>query len=228
MPTRDEAIEKVIKVLRLARGAGTEQEAQTALLTAQRLMYAHDIAGHEVAAEPAAPDKAARGAAKEAIREIVLERAGQRRPWHETLAAVIAENFRCAYLISYSRSTRAVSLIFIGRTSDATVAAEAYFSAAAAAGALADAFALHRADRSEAQQSYLIGFLKGLYERFQESRSQTALLLVTEPEIVAHATALANGGEARGEPLAAHDADALRDGYASGFQYGSSTRPLKD
>lgn len=219
MVTRNQAIEKVVKVLRLARSAGTEHEAHAALLTAQRLMYAHAIAEHEVAAAPAA---------KEAILESVIERSGKRLPWSEHLAAVIAQNFRCAFLISRSRSTGAVALVFIGRHSDATVAGEAYRSAAAAGQSLADAFALTRAppDRAEARSSYLLGFLKGLYERFQESSG--ALMVLTEPEIVEHATALANGGAAQGGPLLAHDAEAVEEGYASGFQYGSNTRPLQE
>lgn len=53
MSTREDVIAKVVKVLRLARGAGTEAEAQTALMMAQKLMYAHDIAAGELDAPDA-------------------------------------------------------------------------------------------------------------------------------------------------------------------------------
>lgn len=220
MPTRDEAIAKVVKILRLARGAGTEHEAHAALLTAQRLMYSHEIAEHEVVEGPAP--------GKEPILEAIVERSPRRLPFNEYLAAVVAENFRCAFLISHSRSTGAVSLVFIGRTSDATVAGEAYRSAAAACGSLAESFARSRAEpeRAAARESYRVGFLKGLHERFQQNTSACALLVPNEPEVTARAAALANGGEAVGAALAASDAEAVQQGYASGYQYGSGEKPL--
>ncbi len=45
---REAVLDKVVKMLRLARRAGTEAEAHTALTLAQKLMYAHDIAEHEL------------------------------------------------------------------------------------------------------------------------------------------------------------------------------------
>ena len=220
MPSRDEAIAKVVKVLRLARGAGTEHEAHAALLTAQKLMYQHDIGEHEVH-DQAAPS--------EAILDTVVEQSGERMPWNEYLAAVIAENFRCAYIISRSRSTGVTRLVFVGRSADVTVAAEAYQSAATAARQLGEAFAASREPgaRAAAKDSYLIGFLKGLYERFQVNITQGALVVQTEAEVVAHAAAFTNAEPAQGAALTASDAEAVDRGFATGYQYGSGTKPIE-
>ena len=205
-------------MLRLARGAGTEAEAHTALTLAQKLMYAHEIAEHELTE----PDAA------QPIEDAVIDAAGRRVGWKEYLAAVIAENFRCAYIISQSRSSGVVRLVFVGRRPDVLVAAEAYQTSAIVAATLAEACASTRPepDRDAARGSFLTGFLKGLYDRFQESTAGTALLVVAEPAVLQHATALTNGGSATGADLPAADGSALREGFESGYAHGSGERHL--
>jgi hypothetical protein len=219
MKRRDEIIAKVVKMLRLARAAGTEAEAHTALTLAQKLMYAHEIAEHELEE----PDAA------QPIEDKVIDETGKHVGWKEYLAAVIAESFRCAYIISESRSTGVVRLVFVGRRQDAAVAAEAYEAAAVVAANLAEEYIRARPDpgRETARASFLTGFLKGLYDRLQESAASAALLVVPEAAVVQHATALTNGGNAGGQGLPTADGSALREGFESGYAHGSGQRRLR-
>lgn len=219
MKRRDEIIAKVVKMLRLARAAGTEAEAHTALTLAQKLMYAHEIAEQELAE----PDAA------QPIEDTVVDATGKHVGWKEYLAAIIAENFRCAYIISESRSSGVVRLVFVGRRPDALVAAEAYQASAMVAATLAEECAHTRSEAHQgaARASFLTGFLKGLYDRFQESAASTALVVVADPEVMQQAAALTNGGNATGAELPTTDGSALREGFESGYAHGSGERRLR-
>lgn len=218
MKRREEIIAKVVKMLRLARGAGTEAEAHTALTLAQKLMYAHEIAEHEVTE----PDAA------QPIEDTVVDETGRHVDWKEYLAAIVAENFRCAYIISESRASGVVRLVFVGRREDTAVAAEAYQVGAIVAANLAEECARARdeADRPAARASFLTGFLRGLDERLRESAVSTALLVIADPEVMDHAATLTNGGSAVGGELPVSDAGALREGFASGYAHGSGKRRI--
>lgn len=220
MRPRDEVIAKVVKMLRLARAAGTEAEAHTALTLAQKLMYAHGITDHELTE----PDAA------EPIDDTVVDETGKHVSWKEYLAAVIAENFRCAYIISESRSTGVVRLVFIGRQKDVAVAAEAYQTSAVVAANLAEECARARdgAHRDAARASFLTGFIKGLYDRLRESAASTALMVVAEPAVIEYATALTNEGNAKGKGLPTTDGSALREGFESGYAHGGAERRLRE
>ncbi|MDB4966158.1 MAG: hypothetical protein JWN44_1847 [Myxococcales bacterium] len=217
MGSRAAAMDKIVKILRLARGAGTEGEAQAALLHAQRLMYAHDIAEDELVDGSDAP-----------ITDLVIDHFGHSVPWKEYLAAVIAENFRCAYIISRARSGGLVRFVLVGRGDDCMVAGEAYQAAAIAAENLSAQFASTREDVELARASYLTGFIKGLYERFQENVSATALVVVTAEAVMAHARGLTNAGDAAGGGLPRGDAEATAEGYQTGWAFGSNKRTLSE
>lgn len=219
MSTRDEVIAKVVKVLRLARGAGTEEEARTALALAQKLMYAHDIGAGDLEI----PDVA------QPIEDAVVDASGRHVPWKEYLAAIVAESFRCAFIISESRATGAVRLVFVGRRSDVAVATEAYLAGAAVAASLAEDCAAGRpeAERDGARASFLTGFLKGLLDRLSENAASTALITLADADVLAHAAAFANGGDATGGGLPVSDADALHAGLESGRQHGAGKRLIR-
>jgi hypothetical protein len=216
MRGRDEAVAKIVKILRLARGAGTDEEAHAALVRAQRMMYEHEIDEREVEAWTDA----------DAVTDLVVDRSGRLAPWREYLAAVVVENFRCALVISRSRSTGESRLVFVGRRGDVEIAKEAFEAAATAGESLASAYANDRGDAARA--SYLTGFLAGLYTRFQESVAANALALLTDPAVTRHAELFVNAGEAAGGGLAAGDAEAVRDGYDTGYDFGDGTRRLPE
>ncbi len=219
MSRRDEVIQKVVKMLRLARNAGTEAEAHTALTLAQKLMYAHEIAEHELD-EPEVVQP---------IDDAVVDEMGRHVDWKEYLAAIVAENFRCAYIISKSRSLGTIRLVFVGRRADVAIAREAYETSAIVAGHLAEQCAQSRAPHEQpaARASFLTGFLRGLIGRFDENKGSTALMVIADPEVIAEAQAFANGGTATGGRLPVADGEALRAGYESGYAHGSGERALR-
>lgn len=217
MPSRADIVEKIVKILRLARGAGTDAEAHNALLHAQRLMLAHDVSETELS-DPAE---------SMAIEEVVADHLGARLPWKEYLAAVIAESFRCAYIISRARSTGATHFVFIGQGADAPIATEAYHTAVSAADQLAARHAATRPDADIARASYLSGFISGLYERFQESSTKNPLLVCTPAAVLAHAQAY-TCAHADGGALPTEDADAVKRGYDTGWTFGGDRRALDE
>ena len=224
--SRREVLEKVVKMLRLARAAGSEAEAHTALTLAQKLMYAHGLAAHEV-----------EGSEEEVepIEESVIDHASARLGWREYLAAVVAENFRCAYILSRPKlpaaaasSASVIRLVFVGRQHDVSAAAEAYRAVTIAGETLAEAYVAERveAEQQAAREAYLSGFLAGLDRRFREQVTATALVVRIEDAVMAHARALTNAGDAQGVGLAIADKEALRTGYAQGFAFGDATKRI--
>jgi hypothetical protein len=220
--SREAIIAKVVKMLRLARGAGTEAEAHTALTLAQKLMYAHEIAEHELDSSEAE--------GQQPIEDAVIDASHQHVAWRQCLAAVIAENFRCAIIISQSKINGVVRLVFVGRKRDVVIATEAFETSVVVAANLARAFAESReeAERELARVSFLTGFLKGLDERFRAQAASTALLVIADASVMQAATALTNAGEASGQELPVGDGEALREGFEAGYEQGGPSRRLKD
>lgn len=210
MDRRASVIDKVVKMLRLARNAGTDAEAQTAIVLARRLMVAHDL--DEADLEEGEPQR-------QPIDDAVVDASPRHVSFKEYLAAIVGESFRCAVIISEHRATGTVRLVFVGRTADVAVAREAYDAALIAAANLAEEHVRARpaSEQDVARGSFLTGFLKGLDARLREDAAATALLVVTDAEVLAHATALANGGDATGGTLPTGDGEALRQGYGAGY-----------
>ena len=220
-------------MLRLARGAGTEEEAHTALSLAQKMMYAHGLEAHEV--DASSDGRGGDAAEIEPIEEAMVDHASSRLGWREYLAAVIAENFRCAYILSQGKTRAAASgggivrLVFVGRQLDVEAATHAYRAAMFAGETLAFAYAKDRdeAEQAKAVAAYLTGFLAGLDRRFRENIESAALMVRIDDAVMAHARSLTNAGEAEGVGLPVGDADALRSGFDEGFAYGDRTKRIR-
>ena len=233
--SRREALEKVVKMLRLARAAGTEAEAHTALSLAQKLMYAHGLEAHEVdeSAESGAGGDG-RETDLEPIEETMVDHASSRLGWREYLAAVVAENFRCAYILSQGKPSASskrgvVRLVFVGRQLDVAAGTHAYRAAMFAGETLAETYAKDRdeAEREKARDAYLSGFLAGLDRRLRENIASAALTIRLDDAVLAHAQKLTNAGEAEGVGLPVGDVDALRSGFEHGFAYGDKTKRVR-
>ena len=217
-------------MLRLARGAGTEAEAHTALTLAQKLMYAHGLQASEVGDARSREDVEV-----EPIEDAVVDHASARLGWREYLAAVAAENFRCAYILSRARARPGaanpgvVRLVFVGRQHDVAAASEAYRAAAIAGETLAERYVSERgaAERDAARDAFLSGFLAGLDKRFRENVQATSLVVRLDDDVLAHAKAFTNAEDAIGVGLPTADADALRTGFSEGFAFGDPTKRIK-
>ena len=113
---------KVEKLLRLSRGTNSTEEAESALLMAQKLMLE---AGIEVGTFREAPEQK---------REVVTVEVPPIKPeaWAQTLASVVAKNFRCYVYWHQQRG-----MLFSGLAGDVLVCTDVYKAAVAHARSLA-------------------------------------------------------------------------------------------
>lgn len=165
--TNEQAIEKITKLLALANNNPNENEAQTALLQAQKLMAKYNVN----------VELSDCGETIEYAQEKCVHRydAAYRKP----LARVIADNFRCKFF--YQGGT----VVFYGRAFDARVAKEAF--------EYAYEFAMREGNKLEnkayaeygtargVHSSYTAGFIAGLKSAL-EAQCQ-ALVIITPQDV---------------------------------------------
>lgn len=171
-------IEKVQKLLELAYDAPNDEEGQTALLMAQKLMVKHNLSMSDVTT--------ARKIDK--IGETVGTWEYRLPWWQEKLAAILGENFRCQTVRRRLRDDGITQIIFFGYQSDAELCTRVYEGAIL--------YLKYRLKRllptvtksrwKDYKKSYLLGFLEGLDHRFrnQVQSSEEYALMVQVPEEV--------------------------------------------
>lgn len=195
---QESVLERVRKLRAVAERTTNQNEAETALLLAQRLMVEHDLdersietADHgDVGVSDLDGDACAHRAAA----------------WRNALACVVAENFRCVYYIGWGKGQASSLRIirFVGRTADVRLAVEVYRQALLAATRLAG---LHVAARKRPRvkrstlllwrKSFLFGFSAGLGQRFAQQREEHpewGVVLVRDPEVDKALDVLLEGG----------------------------------
>ena len=171
---------RIQKLLALST-SNFKEEAESALLKAQKLMLQHGVSSAEISFDSAA-------------HEPVVEREvyhSQTPLWHGRLAAVLASNFRCRtiWLTRYRNDKKIRVMTFIGHEQDADVAAAAY----------AFAIALVKYNQrcikkrfprvtSAYLNTYVQGFIKGVRDKFSEQVKKEAwgLILVTPAPVEKH------------------------------------------
>lgn len=175
------ALERIQKLLRLARDAGaTPAEAESALLQAQRIMAENGIEDGEVVDTT--------GAEEEILDEDVLV-VRRKEFWRGRLGVVISRNFRCKmYWNTYARGR--VGVHFLGRRSDVAIAKEVYVAAVEVAlQQVADFLRIHGGGL-KARSAFLAGFADGLAAKYDEQvvqmrASSTALVVVADAGVEA-------------------------------------------
>lgn len=177
---------RIRKLLSIAEDSEFEGEVQSALLKARQLMAEHDLNENDVT------DAKSRG-------DVVVEEiyVGARQVlWKSLLCKVIAENFRC---MSYNTTIRLrynknhVYVVIMGRYDDVQIAKQAYKKAENGAEKLARG--IHKIFKrltdpsvtwKSAKNSFFLGFVKGLNEKFEEQDRQHqewGLVLVRDDEV---------------------------------------------
>lgn len=164
-------IEKIKNLIDLSNDNPDDNEGQTALLMAQKLMLKHDISLTEVQSLEEKP--------AEAIGENVAYTASKLFWWERELGIILANNFRCKSLISRSRYTNS-TLIFFGKEADAELASKVYQAA--------NMFIRYRLKRlpekgKDYKNSYLSGFLNALAERFKQQVEEFGLMVLPSEEV---------------------------------------------
>ncbi|HEL0231607.1 TPA: DUF2786 domain-containing protein [Streptococcus equi subsp. zooepidemicus] len=171
-------IEKVQNLLELAYDAPNDEEGQTALLMAQRLMVKHNLSMSDVTT----------ARKRDKIGETVGTWEYRLPWWQEKLAAILGENFRCQTVRRRLRDDGITQIIFFGYQSDAELCTRVYEGAIL--------YLKYRLKRllptvtksrwKDYKKSYLLGFLEGLDHRFrnQVQSSEEYALMVQVPEEV--------------------------------------------
>ncbi|EGS26876.1 DUF2786 domain-containing protein [Streptococcus agalactiae] len=155
----EKIIEKVKNLLELAYDSPNDEEGQTALLMAQKLMVKHNLSLHDVNAQKK----------NDNIGETVGHWAYRMPWWKEKLAAILGENFRCQTIRRRKSQEGITQIIFFGYEADAELCTKVYEGAI-----LYLEYRIKRlfptvtkARWKDYKKSYLVGFLDGLDDRFK-------------------------------------------------------------
>jgi len=207
-------IDKVKKMLALAGNNSSEQEAQNALLMAQKLMAQHNI--HMEMVQDLEPAK------KEVITSFVGQ--GSHTYWMMRLANVICKNFRTELLIDKGRK----GLCFIGLKDDTDITVSVFNFAV---DTLDKGMRKLRRDYRKAGKDttgisgdYSTGFIKGLGEKFAEqvAKENWGLMLVKDGAVIAEKDRQCSGGTSKCKNRLGSSGDSgiFNQGYKAGKSLG--------
>lgn len=166
----EKIIEKIKNLMELAQDNPSDEEGQTALLMAQKLMLKHDIHLSQVDDEP---EKFETG--------VALGKSGKRVAWWEKdMAVLIANNFRCYVINQRNPYLRTSEILFFGEKEDSSTAAKVYEAAL-----MYLRYRLKRLPNKspEFKNSYLMGFILSLDERFQKQVEEFGLMIIPKKEV---------------------------------------------
>lgn len=171
-------VQKIKNLLELAYDTPNDEEGQSALLMAQKLMVKHNISMNDVRAAKT----------KHNIGETVGTWEYRLPWWQEKLAAILGENFRCQVMRRRMKKEGITQIIFFGYQSDAELCTKVYEGAI-----LYLKYRLRRlypvvskSKWKDYKKSYLLGFLEGLDQRFMDqvqSSEEFALMVQVPAEV---------------------------------------------
>ena len=223
-----EILNKIKRLLSLAEDGGRDEESQTALLMAQKLMLKHKISQQELAKGPK--------------QEIVLKSLSIYKRlywWEKVLATIIADNFRCLFYIQSNRlpyqATIQRKIVLMGYPEDVELAYEMFYLAAQSM----KYYAKHHLNQTPAKQmaqkrkSYYLGFLDGLTDKFDSQRqsmsqesAQYALMIQTPQAVQDRFNREITGSLAFDQPVMNQPDLAYQDGYQKGKDLDLATKRI--
>ena len=169
----EKIIKKIKNLMELAQDNPSDEEGQSALLMAQKLMLKHDIHLSQVEVDDE-PEKFETG--------LALGKAGKRVAWWEKdMAVLIADNFRCYVIKQRNSYLRTSEILFFGEKEDSSTAAKVYEAAL-----MYLRYRLKRLPNKspEFKNSYLMGFILSLGERFQKQVEEFGLMIIPKKEVL--------------------------------------------
>lgn len=163
----EKIIEKIKNLIQLANDNPSDEEGQTALLMAQKLMLKNNIALAQVE-QFEEPEKFETSQA-------VGKEAGRIFWWERDLGYILATNFRCFCLNQRDRVSNKSRIIFFGEKQDAELVSKIFEAALM--------YLRYRLDRLPTREpsyknSYLKGFLIALDERFKKQVEEYSLMVL--------------------------------------------------
>ncbi|MBK0348424.1 DUF2786 domain-containing protein [Aerococcaceae bacterium zg-ZJ1578] len=171
MSVNDKILDKIRNLLKLAEDGANDEESQTALLMAQKLMLKHKISQNELN--------------ETGQNEIVLKSLSVYKRlfwWEKSLATIIATNFRVMLYVQSNRMPYQTStmrkIVYMGYPEDTELAYEVFHLAAESMKYHAS---YHLKSLQEENQSFSLadlrkayykGFIDGLNEKFEQQRRE--------------------------------------------------------
>lgn len=223
-----EILNKIKRLLSLAEDGGRDEESQTALLMAQKLMLKHKISQQELAKGPK--------------QEIVLKSLSIYKRlywWEKVLATIIADNFRCLFYIQSNRlpyqATIQRKIVLMGYPEDVELASEMFYLAAQSMKYYAKRHLDQTSSKQTAQKrkSYYLGFLDGLKDKFDSQRqamsqesAQYALMIQTPQAVQDRFNREITGSLAFDQPVMNQPDLAYQDGYQKGKDLDLATKRI--
>ncbi len=210
-------LRKIQKALALAKDNSSVHESQTALLLAQKLMLQHGIS---------AADIESKHAQSKEISHSNVTKFGRTPWWKRQLGFIIAQNFRCTMYIKREGTRNRV--MFLGLKEDVEIAIQVY--------QYAEVFLQHHAQEycrsiksriktrtvyNRYRNKFMMGYLAGLYSKFQEQVKQNdwGLVLVKDEVVLAEEERLNLVPRKLKTPTLSRSKDAFMKGYIKGRQF---------
>lgn len=206
MATKEEMLEKIKKLLALGDASknNSEEEAQSAMLMAQKLMAKYDISAEEV-----------EGKEEELYSHEMCEHKWD-YAYRIPLAQVLAKNFRCMLYL------KGKGIVFMGHSSDAKICKATFEFAYQFIMRKGNALYNKRYSMGQVTKgvfnSYAQGFIAGLQEAFDVQCQ--ALAIVTPQDVVDEFKNMSKGWNTRkGKGLNGTDAECYREGKRDGKEF---------
>lgn len=216
----DKILQKIQKALALAADNPSDEEAQTAMRMAQKLMVKHGLDMSDV--EYAEKDE------KEVVDEGLTDYK-KTQQWEKSLAVVISENFRCTSYLNKKRTGHRYAvtrLCFIGLKQDVEIARMVYNYAHQMITMLTEQFVKENGYSGKtaittAKNEYRLGFISGLDAKFKEqvNKEGWGLILVQDDAVVEVVENKGLGRAYRSRAQNYGDANAYGAGYSEGKKF---------
>ena len=177
----NQILEKISKTLKLGKNNSNENEAQSAILAAQRLMAKYHISQEDV--------NGFLNENENSDAEVIEEKATNETnndKWKRLLMITIAKNFRCDVYYNGGK------LVIVGAKEDILISKRVYLYAKQA---ILKSFKVFFEDnydiysenisiRNKCKRQYAMGFIRGLSEKFEEQKASSELsLVVVNPNV---------------------------------------------
>ena len=219
-----EVIEKVKKILAVAENNPFPEEAQTALLKAQKFMLENGLSMLDVEFKN-------KKEVKEVTDKTIYE--STRMSWyHKNLLVIIGDNFKCQSYTSTRRS--GTKACFIGLKQDVELAKEVYMCAVNTLEFCSKNYvSRHKKPGTNAtriKNDFMLGFIKGLKDKFKEQVkvNNFALMLIKDNAVI-EAIKMKKLHKVQGSPIRVNnDQSAKQAGYTQGRNFQNNTRMIAD
>lgn len=234
MSVNDKILEKIRNLLELAEDGGNDEESQTALLMAQKLMLKHKISQNELNEG---------GEQQIGIKSLSVYK--RIYWWEKVLVRIIADNFRVMFYMQSNRLPHQTSvqrkLVLMGYPEDVDLAYEMFYLAAEAMKHYAS---LHmknskedgtssKTPQNQLRKSYYQGFMDGLSSKFEKQRQQMssenekyALIIKTPQDVLDKFNEEIHGQVSFKQPDLSKHNQAYAEGYNKGSELSLSNKYL--